>query len=47
LIDSIKSVREVIQDIIAEAEGIIKERLPSLLHQSEEVTTLSGDKKTA
>jgi NAD(P)H-dependent flavin oxidoreductase YrpB (nitropropane dioxygenase family) len=31
LIDSIKSVREVIQDIIAEAEEIIAGRLPSLL----------------
>jgi NAD(P)H-dependent flavin oxidoreductase YrpB (nitropropane dioxygenase family) len=31
LIDSIKSVREVIQDIIAEAEEIIGGRLPSLL----------------
>jgi NAD(P)H-dependent flavin oxidoreductase YrpB (nitropropane dioxygenase family) len=31
LIDSIKSVREVVQDIIAEAEEIIKARLPSLL----------------
>ena len=31
LIDSIKSVREVIQEIVAEAEKIIKGRLPSLL----------------
>ena len=31
LIDSIKNVREVVQDIIAEAEEIIKYRLPSLL----------------
>jgi NAD(P)H-dependent flavin oxidoreductase YrpB (nitropropane dioxygenase family) len=31
LIDSIKSVREVVQDIIAEAEEIIKNRLPILL----------------
>jgi NAD(P)H-dependent flavin oxidoreductase YrpB (nitropropane dioxygenase family) len=31
LIDSIKSVREVVQDILAEAEEIIKARLPSLL----------------
>ena len=31
LIDSIKSVREVIQEIVAEAEEIIKSRLPSLL----------------
>jgi NAD(P)H-dependent flavin oxidoreductase YrpB (nitropropane dioxygenase family) len=31
LIDSIKSVREVVQDMIAEAEEIIKARLPSLL----------------
>ena len=31
LIDSVKSVREVIQEIVAEAEGIIKERLPGLL----------------
>jgi NAD(P)H-dependent flavin oxidoreductase YrpB (nitropropane dioxygenase family) len=34
LIDSIKSVREVVQDIIKEAEEIIKGRLPSLLRQS-------------
>ena len=31
LIDSIKSVREVVGEIIAEAEGIIKNRLPALL----------------
>ena len=31
LIDSIKSVPEVIRDIISEAEAIIKDRLPSLL----------------
>jgi NAD(P)H-dependent flavin oxidoreductase YrpB (nitropropane dioxygenase family) len=31
LIDSIKSVREVVQDIVSEAEEIIKTRLPSLL----------------
>jgi len=31
LIDSIKSVKEVVQDIVAEAEQIIKSRLPSLL----------------
>ena len=31
LIDSIKSVREVIQEIVAEAEEIIKRRLPSVL----------------
>jgi NAD(P)H-dependent flavin oxidoreductase YrpB (nitropropane dioxygenase family) len=31
LIDSIKSVKEVIQDIIAEAEEILRGRLPSLL----------------
>lgn len=31
LIDSIKSVREIVQDMIAEAEEIIKARLPSLL----------------
>jgi NAD(P)H-dependent flavin oxidoreductase YrpB (nitropropane dioxygenase family) len=31
LIDSIKSVKEVIQDIVAEAEEIIRGRLPSLL----------------
>jgi NAD(P)H-dependent flavin oxidoreductase YrpB (nitropropane dioxygenase family) len=31
LIDSIKSVREVIQDTIGEAEEIIKSRLPTLL----------------
>jgi NAD(P)H-dependent flavin oxidoreductase YrpB (nitropropane dioxygenase family) len=31
LIESIKSVKEVMRDIIAEAEEIIKNRLPSLL----------------
>jgi hypothetical protein len=31
LIDSIKSVREVVQDIVTEAEEIIKGRLPGLL----------------
>jgi NAD(P)H-dependent flavin oxidoreductase YrpB (nitropropane dioxygenase family) len=31
LIDSIKSVREVVQEIVAEAEEIIKGRLPGLL----------------
>jgi hypothetical protein len=31
LIDSIKSVKEVVQDIVTEAEGIIKDRLPGLL----------------
>jgi NAD(P)H-dependent flavin oxidoreductase YrpB (nitropropane dioxygenase family) len=31
LIDSIKSVREIVQDIVAEAEEIIKDRLPTLL----------------
>jgi len=34
LIDSIKSVRQVVQDIIKEAEEIIKGRLPSLCRQS-------------
>jgi NAD(P)H-dependent flavin oxidoreductase YrpB (nitropropane dioxygenase family) len=47
LIDSIKSVREVIQDIIGEAEDIIRDRLPSLLRQSGESNKLSSDKKTA
>jgi NAD(P)H-dependent flavin oxidoreductase YrpB (nitropropane dioxygenase family) len=31
LIDSIKSVKDVVQDIVAEAEAIMKSRLPSLL----------------
>jgi NAD(P)H-dependent flavin oxidoreductase YrpB (nitropropane dioxygenase family) len=31
LIESIKSVKEVVQDIVAEAEGIIRGRLPKLL----------------
>jgi NAD(P)H-dependent flavin oxidoreductase YrpB (nitropropane dioxygenase family) len=31
LIDSIKSVKEVVQDIVKEAEEIIKDRLPKLL----------------
>jgi NAD(P)H-dependent flavin oxidoreductase YrpB (nitropropane dioxygenase family) len=31
LIDSIKSVREVVQDLVAEAEEIIKDRLPRLV----------------
>jgi NAD(P)H-dependent flavin oxidoreductase YrpB (nitropropane dioxygenase family) len=35
LIDSIKSVREVVQEIIKDAEEIIKGRLPSLLRQSQ------------
>jgi len=35
LIDSIKSVREVIQDIIKEAEEIIKGHLPGLLRQGQ------------
>lgn len=47
LIDSIKSVREVIQDIIGEAEDIIKGRLPSLLRQGGEANRLSGGKKSA
>jgi NAD(P)H-dependent flavin oxidoreductase YrpB (nitropropane dioxygenase family) len=34
LIDSIKSVSEVVQEIVTEAEEIIKGRLPALLHQS-------------
>jgi NAD(P)H-dependent flavin oxidoreductase YrpB (nitropropane dioxygenase family) len=34
LIDSIKSVREVVQDIVTEAEAIIRQRLPGLLRQS-------------
>ncbi|HYA30600.1 MAG TPA: nitronate monooxygenase [Acidobacteriota bacterium] len=34
LIDSIKSVKEVIQDIVVEAEEIIKIRLPSLLRSA-------------
>jgi NAD(P)H-dependent flavin oxidoreductase YrpB (nitropropane dioxygenase family) len=41
LIDSIKSVREVIGDIISEAEAIIKDRLPSLLRPAGEFNTLS------
>jgi NAD(P)H-dependent flavin oxidoreductase YrpB (nitropropane dioxygenase family) len=47
LIDSIKSVREVIQNIISEAEDIIKDRLPSLLRESGESNKLSSDKKTS
>jgi NAD(P)H-dependent flavin oxidoreductase YrpB (nitropropane dioxygenase family) len=35
LIDSIKSVREVVQDIVKEAEEIIKGRLPALLRPSQ------------
>jgi NAD(P)H-dependent flavin oxidoreductase YrpB (nitropropane dioxygenase family) len=35
LIDSIKSVREVVQDIVTEAEEIIKGRLPTLLRQAQ------------
>ena len=35
LIDSIKSVREIVHDIVTEAEAIIKGRLPSLLRQSQ------------
>ena len=33
LIDSIKSVKEVVQDIIAEAEEILRDRLPALLRE--------------
>jgi NAD(P)H-dependent flavin oxidoreductase YrpB (nitropropane dioxygenase family) len=47
LIDSIKSVREVIQNITSEAEDIIKDRLPSLLRESGESNKLSSDKKTS
>jgi hypothetical protein len=35
LIDSIKSVRDVVQDIVKEAEEIIKGRLPALLRPSQ------------
>jgi NAD(P)H-dependent flavin oxidoreductase YrpB (nitropropane dioxygenase family) len=35
LIDSIKSVKEVVQDIVTEAEEIIKDRLPTLLRQAQ------------
>ena len=35
LIDSIKSVKEVVQDIVKEAEEIIKGRLPSLLRRAQ------------
>jgi hypothetical protein len=31
LIDSIKSVNDVVQDIVAEAEEILRVRLPGLL----------------
>jgi NAD(P)H-dependent flavin oxidoreductase YrpB (nitropropane dioxygenase family) len=31
LIDSVKSVREVVAEIIAEAEAIIRDRLPAML----------------
>jgi len=31
LIDSIKSVKEVVQDIVTEAEEILRGRLPALL----------------
>jgi NAD(P)H-dependent flavin oxidoreductase YrpB (nitropropane dioxygenase family) len=31
LIDSVKSVKEVVQEIVADAESIIKERLPKML----------------
>lgn len=34
LIDSIQSVKEVVQEIVTEAEKIIKDRLPSLLRQA-------------
>jgi NAD(P)H-dependent flavin oxidoreductase YrpB (nitropropane dioxygenase family) len=47
LIDSIKSVREVIQDIIAEAEEIIRSRLPGLLRPRLRSHKLSGDIRTA
>jgi NAD(P)H-dependent flavin oxidoreductase YrpB (nitropropane dioxygenase family) len=41
LIDSVKGVREVIGDIISEAEAIIKDRLPSLLRPGGEFNRLS------
>lgn len=47
LIESIKSVREVIQDIISEAEEIINNRLPNLLRQSPGSDKLSGGIRTA
>jgi NAD(P)H-dependent flavin oxidoreductase YrpB (nitropropane dioxygenase family) len=47
LIDSIKSVRQVIQDIVGEAEEIIKGRLPSLLRQRSGSDKASGDITTA
>lgn len=47
LISSIKNVREVIQEIVGEAEAIIKDRLPNLVRQSGEPNKLSSDKKTA
>jgi NAD(P)H-dependent flavin oxidoreductase YrpB (nitropropane dioxygenase family) len=34
LIDSIKSVNDVVRDIVAEAEQILRNRLPSLLRES-------------
>ena len=47
LIDSIKSVREVIQDIIGEAEDIIQDGLPGLLRQSRNANKTSESKNTA
>jgi NAD(P)H-dependent flavin oxidoreductase YrpB (nitropropane dioxygenase family) len=47
LIESIKSVREVIQDIVSEAEEIINNRLPNLLRQSPGSDKLSGGKRKA
>ena len=41
LIDSIKSVRDVIGDIISEAEAIIRDRLPSLLRPNGESNKIS------
>jgi len=47
LIESIKSVRDVIQDIVSEAEEIINNRLPNLLRQSPGSDKLSGGKRKA
>jgi NAD(P)H-dependent flavin oxidoreductase YrpB (nitropropane dioxygenase family) len=46
LIDSIKSVSEVIQDIVTEAEEIIKNRLPSLSRQRLGSEKLSAHTRT-
>jgi NAD(P)H-dependent flavin oxidoreductase YrpB (nitropropane dioxygenase family) len=47
LISSIKNVREVIQEIVGEAEAIIKDRLPGLVRQSGEPNKVFSENNMA